>query len=100
MQHVELVLPEVTQLLPGLTSTWLQPCADSAQQEAMLTQLLSGIRRCAGVWCFYVALSRGASRNNNNRTTACGIEALATFPPSLHTCAAAFFACMSFALKL
>ena len=63
MQHVELVLPEVTQLLPGLTSTWLQPCADSAQQEAMLTQLLSGIRRCAGVWCFYdVVLQRGVPR--------------------------------------
>ena len=67
MQHVELVLPEVTQLLPGLTSTWLQPCADSAQQEAMLTQLLSGIRRCAGVRCLYVVLKRGgASRNRNN----------------------------------
>ena len=44
MQHADLVLPEISGLIPGLTSSWLEPCADAAQQEAELTQLFVGIR--------------------------------------------------------
>ena len=46
VQHVNIVLPEINRLLPGLTSSWLEPCADASQQEILLIQLMAGIRRC------------------------------------------------------